>query len=627
MVIDLSSRIQQPLKRNLYKLAAPIVERGLAIRSFNDLYERTRRAYVAHPDYPSSRAWFSSGLRELHARYEVDWPVTFTLPTEGPLIVVSNHPFGILDPVILGDLISEFRPYVRFMTNYLLGGMEEMRPWIIPVDPFDNESSTQRNMAPMKEALRFLRQGGALAIFPSGEVAHFKMGRGVEESPWSSHVGALVRRTKATVLPVYFEGRNSALFHAAGLLHPLMRTGLIFRELFRRSREAVQVKVGQPIPFSRLKKFEDDEGLTRYLRLHTFILSQRGRDEHGSKDPHEEAAEFPRVPAIPARQEEGQQQAFEYEIESLRSHNALLAKQGNLAVFVASAQEIPHLLREIGRLREVTFREVGEGTGEDLDLDKFDDHYLHIVLWDEKERRVAGAYRLGRADVIMRRYGRKGLYTSTLFKFQKPFLQHLDDALEMGRSFVAPNYQRSVAALPLLWKGVLTWVARHPHYKKLFGPVSISGEYQGLSRKLMVEFLSDNNLHPDLATLVKPRKPFRYGKNRKLLREFISAELGNVDDFSALISSLEDDGKGIPTLLKHYLRLNGTLLSFNVDKSFSSCLDGLILVNITETDPRLLAKYMGEEACTGYLKHHGLLQPAMGDVVASQEAANETQRA
>ncbi|HSI62146.1 MAG TPA: lysophospholipid acyltransferase family protein, partial [Candidatus Saccharimonadia bacterium] len=515
MVIDLSSRIQQPLKRNLYKLAAPLVERGLAIRSFNDLYERTRRAYVAHPDYPSSRAWFSSGLKELHARYEVDWPANFTLPTEGPLIIVSNHPFGILDPVILGDLVSEFRPYVRFMTNYLLGGMEEMRPWIIPVDPFDNENSAQRNMAPMKEALRFLRQGGALAIFPSGEVAHFKMGRGVEESPWSSHVGALVRRTKATVLPVYFEGRNSALFHAAGLLHPLMRTGLIFRELFRRSREAVQVKVGQPIPFSKLKKFEDDESLTRYLRLHTFILSHRGRDENGGKESNEEVAEPARAPVIPVQRVEGQQQAFEYEIESLRSHEGFLAKQGNLAVFVASAQEIPHLLREIGRLREVTFREVGEGTGEEIDLDKFDDHYLHIVLWDEKERRIAGAYRLGRADVIMRRYGRKGLYTSTLFKFQKPFLQHLDDALEMGRSFVAPNYQRSIAALPLLWKGVLTWVARYPHYKKLFGPVSISGEYQGLSRKLMVEFLSDNNLHPDLATLVKPRKPFRYGKNRK----------------------------------------------------------------------------------------------------------------
>jgi hypothetical protein len=174
----------------------------------------------------------------------------------------------------------------------------------------------------------------------------------------------------------------------------------------------------------------------------------------------------------------------------------------------------------------------------------------------------------------------------------------------------------------LLWKGICCWVARHPHYKKLFGPVSISGEYLKLSRKLMVEFLSDNNLHPDLATLVKPRKPFRYGKNRKLLREFISAELGNVDDFSALISSLEEDGKGIPMLLKHYLRLSGTLLSFNVDKDFSSCLDGLILVDLTETDPRLLGKYMGEEACAMYLKHHGI-EPKSDAVAEGGDAVAE----
>lgn len=604
MVVDLSSRIQQPLTRGLYKIAAPLVERGLAIRDFNDLYERTRRGYATHADHPSARAWFETAARELGARYEVDLPAGFALPADGPLVIVSNHPFGILDPIILGDFISQHRPYVRFMTNFLLGEMEEMRPWIIPVDPFNSENSAARNHGPMKEALRFLRQGGALAIFPSGEVAHYKPGRGVEESPWTSHVGALVRRTQAAVLPVFFDGRNSALFHAAGLLHPLLRTGLLFRELFRRSRDIVEVRVGQPIPFSRLKKFSDDESLTRYLRLHTFILSERPKTVVKGRDPGTTEEDLPDKPEPVPALLTSTQADFDREVDILRRANALLAKQGSLSAFVAAAPLIPHLLREIGRLREVSFREVGEGTGEDIDLDRYDDYYLHIFLWDEKERRVAGAYRLGRCDMIMRRYGAKGLYTSTLFKFQKPFIQHLDDALEMGRSFVAPNYQRSLAPLPLLWKAVLSWVARHPRYTKLFGPVSISQDYHGLSRKLIVEFLRDNKFHPDLATLVKPRKPFRYGKNKKLLREFISAELKDVDDFSALIASLEEDGKGIPMLLKHYLRLNGTLLSFNVDKAFSSCLDGLILVNVTQTDPRLLGKYMGEGVCAAYLKHH-----------------------
>jgi putative hemolysin len=364
--------------------------------------------------------------------------------------------------------------------------------------------------------------------------------------------------------------------------------------------------VGQPIPFTRLKKFEDDESLTRYLRLHTFILSQRPKTVVNRRDlaAAEEPAPSKPVPVPVPALLTSTQTDLDREIEILRGANALLAKQGNLSAFVAAAPLIPHLLREIGRLREVSFREVGEGTGEDIDLDRFDDYYLHIFLWDEKERRIAGAYRLGRCDMIMRRYGAKGLYTSTLFKFRKPFVQHLDDALEMGRSFVAPNYQRSLTPLPLLWKAVLTWVARHPRYTKLYGPVSISHDYHGLSQKLIVEFLRDNNFHQDLATFVKPRKPFRYGKNRKLLREFISADLKNVDDFSALISSIEEDRKGIPILLKHYLRLSGTLLSFNVDKAFS-CLDGLILVDVTQTDPKLLGKYMGEEVCATYLKHHG----------------------
>ena len=603
MVIDISSKLQKPLQRNLYKLAAPVIERGLAIRDFNDFYERTRKRYVHHPDYPSAKAWFGSGLEELNGRYEADLPPNFSPPTEGPLVIVANHPFGLLDPIILADFISQWRPYVRFMTNYLLSTMEEMRPWMIAVDPFDGENSAKRNLGPMKEALRFLRQGGALAMFPSGEVAHFKMGRGVEESPWSPHVGALVRRTQATVLPVYFEGNNSVLFQTAGLVHPMLRTTLLFRELFNKSRETVKIRVGQPIPFSRLKKFEDDESLTRYLRLHTFVLSQRTRQVSVPEEAAEEKAEpeLEKVPLAPVSRVED----FEQEIERLKKTQAPLAKQGSFRVYCGAAPEIPHLLREIGRLREITFREVGEGTGQEFDIDKFDDYYLHVFLWDEEKRQVAGAYRIGRADMILRRYGAKGLYTSTLFKFQKPFLQHLDDALEMGRSFIVPEYQRNLGTLPLLWRGICTWVARNPQYKKLFGPVSISKDYLKLSRKLIVDFLSDNRLHADLATLVKPRKPFRYLRNRKLLREFISAELNDVDDFSALISSMEEDGKGIPVLLKHYLKLKGTMLSFNVDKDFSSVLDGLIMVDLTETEPRLLAKYMGEDAYQRYLAHHG----------------------
>jgi hypothetical protein len=292
------------------------------------------------------------------------------------------------------------------------------------------------------------------------------------------------------------------------------------------------------------------------------------------------------------------------EIDSIRARGGRLIAQGKLSVYQAYSHEIPCLLREIGRLREITFREVGEGTGEALDLDRFDRYYEHLILWDEEEETIAGAYRLGRADVILREYGPKGLYTSTLFHFEKPFLAHLGHAVEMGRSFIVKAYQRNLTSLPLLWKGIAHWIARNPHYTKLFGPVSISKDYNSLSRKMIVAWLQDNKLHPQLASLVRPRNPFRFIRGRRLMREFISANLQHVDDCSALVSSVETDGKGIPVLLKHYLKLNATILSFNVDKDFSDCLDGLIMVDFMQIDARTLAKYMGDAACTAYRASH-----------------------
>lgn len=403
------------------------------------------------------------------------------------------------------------------------------------------------------------------------------------------------------MLPVYFPGSNSALFHAAGLIHPRLRTGLLLREFCKRFHTEVPMRVGHPIPFSRLKKFEDDESLTRYLRIHTFVLQQRGKEMLEAAKLTVEGQNITSTPPTDCQHER-----MVEEIDRLRARGGRLVGQGSLSVYQAHSHEIPVLLPEIGRLREVTFRAVGEGTGNDIDLDKYDRYYEHLILWDEEKEQVAGAYRLGRADVILREYGPKGLYTNTLFHFEKPFLANLEAAVEMGRSFVTKAYQRHLASLPLLWKGIACWVARNPHYKKLFGPVSISKDYSSLSRKMIVEFLQDNRMHPHLSNFVKARNPFRYLRTRRMMREFISARLQNVDDCSALVSSLETDGKGIPILLKHYLKLNATILSFNVDKDFSSVVDGLILVDFTEIDPRLLSKYMGEESCREYLAKHGM---------------------
>lgn len=597
MVIDLSEHLKTPFQRRIYRLVGPTLEKALGLRGFNECYEESARLFKLHPQHPNAFAWFDSVAHSLSLQEEVDLPAEFEFPKQGPLIIVANHPFGVIDPVMLARWAGQFRPDLKVMTNSLLLAMKELADHVIPVDPFGGEGAAKRNLAPMKEAIRLLRGGGALIIFPAGEVASYKPGRGIDEPAWSNHVGSLVRRTQATVLPVYFPGSNSALFHAAGMIHPRLRTGLLLREFCNRANTPVQMNVGQPIPYSRLKKFEDDESLTRYLRIHTFVLHQRG---------HEESAKLTvtgeNITITPPS--ETQQEHMVEEIDRIRARGGRLVGQGGLSVYQAHSHEIPALLPEIGRLREITFREVGEGSGNDIDIDKYDRYYEHLILWDEEKECVAGAYRLGRADIILREYGSKGLYTSTLFRFEKPFLANLEHAVEMGRSFIIKAYQRNLASLPLLWKGIAHWIARNPHYKKLFGPVSISKDYSSLSRKMIVEFLQDNRMHPHLSSFVKARNPFRYMRTRRMMREFISADLQNVDDCSALISSLETDGKGIPILLKHYLKLNATLLSFNVDKDFSSVVDGLIMVDFTETDARLLAKYMGEENCRQYLARH-----------------------
>lgn len=597
MIFGLSEHLKSPWQRRLYRLLGPTVESVLGLKGFRGVYEGSARRFREHPQHPNVFAWFDSVAQTLGTREQVDLPGEFEFPAQGPLIIIANHPFGIVDPIMLARWAAQFRPGLKVMTNSLLLAMPELRDHVIAVDPFGGQGAAKRNLAPMKEAIRLLRAGGTLIIFPAGEVAAYRPGRGIDEPAWTNHLGSLVRRTQATVLPVYFPGSNGALFHAAGLIHPRLRTSLLLREFCKREGTVVPMRVGHPIPYSRLKKFEDDESLTRYLRIHTFVLHQRG------KEVAKLTTEGQNITTTPPS--ECQHEHMVEEIDRIRARGGRLVGQGGLSVYQAHSHEIPTLLPEIGRLREVTFREVGEGTGNDIDLDKYDRYYEHLILWDEEKEQVAGAYRLGRADVILREYGPKGLYTNTLFHFEKPFLANLEAAVEMGRSFVVKAYQRNLASLPLLWKGIACWVARNPRYKKLFGPVSISKDYSSLSRKMIVEFLQDNRMHPHLSAFVKARNPFRYMRSRRMMREFISADLQNVDDCSALISSLETDGKGIPVLLKHYLKLNATILSFNVDKDFSSVVDGLILVDFTEIDPRLLAKYMGEESCRDYLAMHG----------------------
>jgi putative hemolysin len=282
----------------------------------------------------------------------------------------------------------------------------------------------------------------------------------------------------------------------------------------------------------------------------------------------------------------------------------LQTQNREFAVYLAPAAQIPNLLNEIGRLREVTFRATGEGTGRSLDLDRFDLYYQHLFLWNKSNRELAGAYRLACADEVINQYGLNGLYTATLFRYRAGLLEKLGPAVELGRSFIRPEYQKSYSPLLLLWKGMSQVICRNPRYKSLFGPVSINNDYHSVSRQLMAAFLKINNFFPELAALVKARNPFRFAPIKNVDPDTFSQTVTDIDGISALIADIETEQKGIPVLLRQYLKLGGKLLGFNIDPDFSDVLDGLIWVDLMETDPKILERFMGREGVRNFRKFH-----------------------
>lgn len=361
------------------------------------------------------------------------------------------------------------------------------------------------------------------------------------------------------------------------------------------------VRIGSIIPVKRLETFPDDEKLIRYLRIRTYALKHRCPTA-ACRGP---LMLFKRTPRITMQiiVSGPDQDVLAQEVDRLPA-DQLLLRNGDYAVFHAKAHQIPNLLYEIGRLRELTFRQVGEGTGKPVDLDRFDLYYTHLFVWDLEKRQIAGAYRLGQVDRILDRFGKSGLYTSTLFDYKDGFLQHVDCGIELGRSFVRPEYQKLYSPLLLLWKGIARYVARNPHYTILFGPVTISGAYAALSRQLMVSYLTVNHFAPNLARFIRPRTPLRGQTLKRVGLEYAASLPADIDELSSLISDIEVDRKGVPVLLRQYVRLGGKLMSFNVDHSFSSGLDGLILVDLLKCDRKILDRYMGESGSALFLNYH-----------------------
>jgi putative hemolysin len=584
-----------PLRRAALATARPFLSWLLQLHTYRALYVQAQAA---------PKKSFERRALETLDIHPILSPRDFGLiPHGGPLVIAANHPHGALDGLLLASVLRDARPDVRILANHLLSRIPELAELCFFVDPFGGPTAAARSQAGLRAAHLWLKRGGSLIVFPAGEVAHTRRpDESYADSPWRPTIGRMVLATGAQVMPAFIEGVNSRFFYAAGRVHPALRTALLARELLKKRGQAVTVRLAQPLTAKDLTGVVDDAAkATRVIRSAIEGLGHEVRllapsHVEGKADTATEAYVVPGS---------SRTDSIATEIACLPDQSCLV-ESGAFQVFCTEATQIPSALREIGRLREVTYHAVGEGTGRSVDLDAFDERYLHLFSWDRNRRQIVGAYRIGQTDRIAATRGVEGLYTRTLFRYDERLIARLSPALELGRSFIRAEYQKNYNALLLLWKGIGQFVVRHPEYRVLFGPVSISARYSDSSQRLLMAFLQQNHLNQDLAELVEAINPSAV----KPAVPVSSAIPQSIDEANRLVAQAEADGKGLPILLRQYLKLSARLLGFNVDPAFGDALDALMMVDLTTVDPAILNRYFGRQEAARFLAWHRRPQSA-----------------
>ena len=495
------------------------------------------------------------------------------IPQEGAFITVSNHPFGGLDGIILIQLLSKIRPDYKVKANFLLKKIEPIKDYFLGVNPFESRKDIS-SAGGLKEALRHLSAGKPLGLFPAGEVSAYQAdSNSVEDREWSASVLKLIRKANVPVIPIYFKGSNSLLFQVLGLIHPMLRTVKLPSELLNKKNRVIKLRIGNPISVETQNSFGDIIQYGKFLRAKTYLL---GSSLEVKKFFLKSQKAGKKVEAI----------AKEVPVEMLKKdisdiqEDYLLFSMKNYSVYCAPTIKIPNILNEIGRLREVTFRAVGEGTNRSMDLDEFDLYYYHLFIWDNDTNRIVGAYRVGKGKDIIDRYGVKGFYIHTLFKIRKEMLPVLYESIELGRSFIVEDYQRKPFPLFMLWKGILYFLIKNPEYRYLVGPVTISGKYTDVSKELIMKFIKRNHWNEEFARYITPRCKYRVETNDPDVEVMVEASGDNIATLDKVIGDIEPSSDKLPVLLKKYISLNGRITGFNIDPKFNMCLDGLLILDL-----------------------------------------------
>jgi len=550
---------------------------------------KINRIYNKHKD-SEGLPFFLALLDDFQIKFEIPDEDLERIPKEGAFITVSNHPLGGIDGILLLKLLLEKRPDAKTLSTFLMYRIKPMRPYMLLVNPFEDKKDAQSSLTGLKNAIFHLKEGHPLGIFPAGEVSTYKDGKLIVDKPWEEGAIKLIKKAKVPVIPIYFHARNSKLFYFLAKLNPMLRTAKLPSELLSQKGRVIKVRIGKPISVKDQEEYINTQDFGDFIRKKTYMLANPFEKE--SKPLSKPSLKLPKQPKEIVRQKNNHK--IIEEVDKLRDNNCRLLKSRNYEVFFTPSKAIPNLMFEIGRLREITFREVGEGTNESIDLDAFDGYYHHLFLWDNEAEKLIGAYRMGLGKNIYKRHGIQGFYVHTLFRFEPELYPMMENSIEMGRAFIIAEYQQKPMPLFLLWKGIVHVTLRYPEYKYLIGGVSISNKFSNFSKSLMIEFMKSHYYDPYIAQYIHPKKEYKV-KLKDADKDFVfDATKADMNKFDKIIDELEPGTLRIPVLIKKYVKQNARLVAFNVDPKFNNAIDGLMYIRISDI-PESTVKPVMEE--------------------------------
>ncbi len=532
---------------------------------------KINRLFDGAADY-QGREFADHLLQNMNITIDVSPEQLENIPKEGGFIVVSNHPFGGIEGVMLLSAIAKVRPDFKVMANFILSHIPNLKECFFAVNPFEKNPEWKSSVGGIKGAIQHIAEGNGLGVFPAGEVSRYHGHDYPEDLPWSTSIARIIKNANVPVIPVFWEGRNSKWFYLVDKIHPMLGTARLTKELINKHDQCFNLQIGKPILPAEVALYEKPADLAAYLRSRSYALEAN-------------------IPAKPVEKKEVKQDEIDApadlslmlaELDAIRE-KSFLYSASDYDCYLADYEDIPNLMHEIARLREETFRAIGEGTGKSLDQDEFDKHFKQMILWDKVKQKIAGCYRLGIGSEIVPKFGIKGFYVSTLVNIDESFSDKLSHTIELGRSFVSLEYQKEVLPLMLLLRGLSDVVVRYPEINHFIGPVSISSWYPKFYLSLIARFVSENHaVEDELKDKVTPKTPFVPDYLKVDSDVLLKNNMNGVDKFDKFLFRLSNGEYRLPTLYKKYLKLNAKFLCFNVDPDFNDTLDSLLFLTFTD---------------------------------------------